>query len=131
MIGGGKVALQRKVLLKNLVVMKLCAVVEGDGLEVAPMCADRGKGGLGYGGSSSGVNLVNDGQSRFFFHQSKYAVVAICAHHGIPFPVAQLLAGLDMGRSHGNVTFPRQDSARIPRVIAFSTSFGHDAQVIE
>jgi hypothetical protein len=131
MIGSGKVALQREVLLKNLVVMELGAVVKGDGPEIAPMLSDRGKGRLGHGSSSSSGHFPNDHQPRFSFHQSKYAMVPISAHYGVPFPVAQLLAGFDMGRSHRDMTFARQDSARIPGVITFSTSFGHDSQVLE
>jgi hypothetical protein len=131
MIGSSEVALQREVLLQNLVVMELCAVVEGDGPEIELMLSDGGKGRLGHGGSSSRVHLANDHQAGFPFHQGKYAVVPISAHYGVPFPVTQLLAGLDMGRSHRDMTFPGQDSARIPGVIAFSTSFGHDSQVLE
>ncbi len=131
MIGSSKVALQRRVLLKSLVVMKLCAVVEGDGPEIVPMLSDRGKGRLSHGGSSSRVHLPNDHQPRFSFHQGKYAVVAISAHHGISFPVAQLLAVFDMSRAHRDMTFSRQDSARIPGVVAFSTRFGHDSQMFE
>jgi hypothetical protein len=131
MIGSGKVALQREVLLKNLVVMELGAVVKGDGPEIAPMLSDRGKGRLGHGSSSSRVHLADDHHPRFSFNQGENAVVAISAHHGISFPVAQLLAGFDMGRSHRDMTFARQDSARIPGVITFSTSFGHDSQVLE
>lgn len=131
MIGSSKVALQGEVLFENLVVMELGAVVKGDGPEIAPMLSDRGKGCLSHGRSSSRAHLANDHQARFSFHQSKYAVVLISAHYGVPFPVAQLLAGLNMGRSHRDMTFPRQDSARIPGVIAFSTSFGHDSQVLE
>jgi hypothetical protein len=59
-IGSSKVALQREVLFKNLVVMELGAVVEGDGPEIAPMLSDRGKGRLGHGSSSAGVHLADD-----------------------------------------------------------------------
>ncbi len=66
MIGSGKVTLQREALLKNLVVMKLCAVVEGDGPEIAPMLSDGRKGRLGHG--SSRVHLPDDHQPRFSFN---------------------------------------------------------------
>jgi hypothetical protein len=58
-------------------------------------------------------------------------MVPISAHYGVPFPVTQLLAGLDVGRSHRDMTFSGQDSAGIPGVIAFSASFGHDSQLFE
>ena len=131
MIGSSKVALQGEVLLENLVVMELGAVVKGDGPEITPVLLDRGKGRLGHGRSSSRAHLADDHEARFSFHQSKYAVVPISAHYGVPFPVAQLLAGLNMRRSHRDMAFPGQDSARIPGVIAFSASFGHDSQILE
>ena len=53
MIGRGKVALQREMMLKHLVVMKLCAVVEGNSFEVGPMLCDCIQCGEGHGGSGS------------------------------------------------------------------------------
>src|SRR4030042_1359157 len=63
MIGSSKVAFQSEVLFKSLVVMELCAVVEGDGPEIAPMLSDRGKSRLGHGSSSARGHLANDHQA--------------------------------------------------------------------
>ena len=125
----GEVHGDRKASLQYGVVVELRAIVERERLEVAAMATDRAGGRGGDGVLVARRQLLDDGVAGLALDQSEDAMAHIAAHDGVTFPVAQLLAKLDLDWALVDATFARQHAARVDAAVSLASEFAHDARV--
>ena len=129
MTGGGEVDLERKALLEACVVVELGAVVEGDGLEVAAVTADGAGGGVRDLVHGAGLEFLDDGVAGFAFDLRAHAVMHVAAHHGVAFPMADVLAQFDLGRPVTDRPLAGEQAPGIMAAVALATELAEDAGV--
>ena len=131
MVGRGEVAGNREALLEHGEVVELGAVVEGDGLEVSCVLADRLQRRPRHLGLGTGLELFDDRQAALALDQGQQAMAHVLAHDRVAFPVAQFAASLDLGRAFGDMPLARHQPARGRAAISLAALLGHDAGELE
>jgi len=98
-VGRGEVENGRCALLDGGVVVKLGAVVGGDGFDGARMFSDGSdrSGIQGLGGSVR--ELADQQQPGLALYEAHDAIPGAGAHDGIDFPVTQVVAAFDLSRA--------------------------------
>src|SRR4249920_3295498 len=107
--------------------MKLGAVVESDGLEVAAVAADcsgcRARD-LVFGAR---CELLDDGETGLSLHRRENAMSQITTHDSVAFPVPDTSTPLDFNGSVANGPLAGEHSAGVMAAITLACELGHDA----
>lgn len=91
--------------------MEFGSVVEGDCLEAGFVFFDGVQGGLGHGGGSSRLQLLDDSEAGLSFNECENAVMEIAADHSVSFPMTELPTGFDRRRPQRDMSLAWQNSA--------------------
>lgn len=129
MVWGHKIAFDWVDLLKNLVMMKLGAVVKRDGLEALAMLGNGVDRRLVDLSHRAARQLLDDGQARFALHQCQHAMALVRAHHRVTFPVANALPGFNLFGPFADVPLPRQNAPVIDALVALACELRDDPRV--
>lgn len=129
MVGCGKVASHRVMLLQDLVAMELCAVIECDSPEFIPVLEDGHHGCIGGFQHCSGTQFLDYDQASLAFDQGKDTVPLVITHDCIAFPVPQNRSGFDFWRSGGYMSFAWKYASGILCIVTLSTNLRHYAEV--
>lgn len=126
-VGHSKVAGHTKLPLECFVVVKLGAVVEGDGPELAAQASHDLAGSLGCFGHRPGFELANQGEAAAALDHSQQAVRRAGADERIGFPIANTASRLDNCRAFADVTFAQQYAASRTAAVTFAAHLRQDS----
>src|SRR6266480_5832157 len=120
MIRRGEVDLDWEALLEKCVVVELGAIVERERVEVAAVATNRTRGSSRHLLLSACAQLFDDCVAGLTLDQRKHTMAQIATHHGVAFPMADLLPSFHLDRPLVNGAFAWQYASRIAATIAFA-----------
>jgi hypothetical protein len=77
----------------------------------------------------AGLELFDDGVAGFAFDQGEDAVMHVAAHHGVAFPVSDVLAQLDFGRPVADGSLAKEHAPGIVAAVALTPKLAQDPGV--
>ena len=99
--------------------VELRAVVNRDGEEESGMGLNQRNHALVHGDHLAAAKPADDGYAGDSFDKGDHAMIAACADNDVHLPVPDLLAGLDRGRSLGDMTLAWKPTTLFSRAVAF------------